>query len=260
MSAINIFPIESQSHPSSLLPYPITNPNILQEKSTPQVKEKRTSFEVKTNSYSQKVEVKTKQEDTIYTKKKTISPPIVTRIITTERPISPHRVSVHQHRRSSSTNSSVQSIRVSVSSSPHGNDLTKTAETQFSFPSLSTTIPNEETSAKGDSYASMISNFVSENLVEPSKSDEEETFDRRPLLDLISELNRRRTLNQSPTIKDQSIERRTVSPTPSDILPPKPLSPFRPVIVHRKYQVKQISFLLFYFKNSYSNLGTNRSF
>jgi hypothetical protein len=84
----------------------------------------------------------------------------------------------------------------------------------------------------------MISNFVTENLVEPSKLlGEDETFDRRPLLDLM------RTLNQSPVIhpvrRDQSIERRTMSPTPSDvILPPKSLSPFRPVIVRRKYQVK----------------------
>ncbi len=104
MSAINIFPIESQSRPSSLLQYPITNSNILQEKSTPQVKEKQISFEVKTNSYNRKVEVKTKQEDTICTTRRTISSPIVTRIITTERPISPHRVSVHQQRRSSSKN------------------------------------------------------------------------------------------------------------------------------------------------------------
>ncbi len=119
-----------------------------------------------------------------------------------------------------------------MSSSPHG----KTVQTQFSFPSSTVTTPNDE------SYSKMISNFVTENLVKTSKFDDDETFDRRPLLDLISELNRRHTLNQSPIIhsnaRDQSTERRTISPTPSDILPPKPLSPFRPVIVHRKYQVK----------------------
>jgi len=89
----------------------------------------------------------------------------------------------------------------------------------------------------------MISNFVTENLVKTSKFDEDETFDRRPLLDLISELNRRHTLNQSPIIhpheRDPSNETRTVSPTSSDILPPKPLSPFRPVIVHKKHQVNK---------------------
>jgi hypothetical protein len=120
-----------------------------------------------------------------------------------------------------------------VSSSPHG----KTVQTQFSFPSSTVTTPNDE------SYSKMISNFVTENLVKTSKFDDDETFDRRPLLDLISELNRRHTLNQSPQEIDQSIERRTVSPTPSDILPPKALSPFRPVIVHKKQQVKlNISF------------------
>jgi hypothetical protein len=137
------------------------------------------------------------------------------------------------------SNSSVQNIRVCVSSSPNGNEAGQTAQTEFSFPSpaaATTTTSNEE------SYSSMISNFVSENLVKTSKLDEDETFDRRPLLDLISELNRRHTLNQSPIIhpheRDQSTERRTVSPSSSDIQPPKSLSPFRPVIVHRKYQVK----------------------
>jgi len=129
-----------------------------------------------------------------------------------------------------------------VSSSPHENDLGKSVHTQFSFPSPTKTTPNEESSSKDNSYSSMISNFVSENLAEPSILDEEQTFDRRPLLDLISELNRRHTLNQSPTIppldRDQSIERRTASPSPIAFLPPKSFSPFRPVIVHRKYQVK----------------------
>jgi len=134
------------------------------------------------------------------------------------------------------SNRSVQNVRVRVSSSPSRNEPEKIVQTQFSFPSPTKTTANDE------SYSSMISNFVSENLVETSKPDEEALFNHRPLLDLINDLNRRHTLNQSPIIhsneRDQSIERRTISPTPSDILPPKPLSPFRPVIVHRKYQVK----------------------
>ena len=129
-----------------------------------------------------------------------------------------------------------------MSSSPQGNEFGDSVPTQFSFPSPTKTTSNEESSSKDGSYSSMISNFVSANLAEPSKLDDEETFDHRPLLDLISELNRRHTLNQSPIIppldRDQSMERRIASPSPIDILPPKPLSPFRPVIVHRKYQVK----------------------
>ena len=134
-------------------------------------------------------------------------------------------------------NSSIQRVRVSVSSSPQGNDLAKSVQTQFTFPSSS----NDDASRKDNAYSTMISNFVSENLAEPSKLDVEETFDRRPLLDLISELNRRHTLNQPPVVpalhRDRSLDRITTSPSPTDILPPKPLSPFRPVIVHKKYQV-----------------------
>ncbi|CAF2791087.1 unnamed protein product [Rotaria sp. Silwood2] len=248
MSAIKLLTMESQSHSSSLLPFQITNKNIVHERSMPAVKEKQISFEVKTNSYNRKVEVKTKQEEKICTTKQRtcpLSPPIVTRIIKTETPISPSCITVNQQRRSSTSNSSIQSVRVSVSSSPHRNETDKTVKTHFSFPSSSKMISNKETSnketsSKDDSYSSIISDFVSENLVEPSKLDEEETFDRRPLLDLISELNRRHTLNQSSTIppidNDQSIKTRTFSPSPTDIRPPKPLSPFRPVIVHRKYQ------------------------
>jgi hypothetical protein len=136
------------------------------------------------------------------------------------------------------SNSSVQNVRVSVSSSRHGDELGKSVQTEFCFPSPVTTTTKN---SNDESYSSMISNFVSENLVKTSKLDDEETFDRRPLLDLISELNRRHTLNQSPTIHshdtDQSSQNRTISPIPTDILPPKSLSPFRPVIVHRKHQV-----------------------
>ncbi|CAF1236085.1 unnamed protein product [Rotaria sordida] len=231
MSAIKLLTMESQPHSSSILPFPITKTNILQERSTPVVTEKRISFEVNRDGYNRKVELKTKQEETICTTKKAtspMSPSIVTRIIKTEPPISPSCVTVNQRRPSSTSNSSVQSVRVSVSSSPHRKESDKSVKTKFSFPSPTKITLNEE------------------NLVEPSKLDEEETFDRRPLLDLISELNRRHTLNQSsstippppPPIdnNDQSIKTRTLSPSPTDIRPPKLLSPFRPVIVHRKYQ------------------------
>ncbi|CAM2722468.1 unnamed protein product [Rotaria socialis] len=243
MSAIQLLKMESQSHPSTHFPFPVTTGNVFQAKLTPVAKEKQISFEVKTNSYNRKVEVKTKQEEMICTTKKCLSPlspSIVTRVIRTETPFLPQRASVNQQRRSSISNSSVQSVRVSVSSTDHENDLAKAVKTQLSFPSSSKMIPNEGNTSNDDSYSSIISNFVSENLVESSKIDEDETFDRRPLLDLISELNRRHTLNQSSTIppldSDQSIKARTFSPTPTDIRPPKPLSPFRPVIVHRKYQ------------------------
>ncbi|CAF3358005.1 unnamed protein product [Rotaria sp. Silwood1] len=243
MSSIKLLTIEPQSHSSSCLPFPVTNKNILQERATPVVTEKQISFEVKTNRYNRKVEVKTKQEETICTTKKhtsPLSPSIVTRIIKTEIPISTSCVSVNQQKRPSISNSSVQSVRISVSSSPHRHESDKPVKTQFSFPSSSKLTSNEEISSKNDSSLSKGSNVVSENLIEPSKLDEEETFDRRPLLDLISELNRRHTINQSPTIppldNDQSIKTILFPTSPTDIRPPKPLSPFRPVIVHRKYQ------------------------
>ena len=92
-----------------------------------------------------------------------------------------------------------------------------------------------------------MSNFLTENLAVTNPLDEDETFDRRPLLDLINELNRRHTLNQSATPlpldddgggvdkEDLSNERRIPPSIPT--LPPKSFSPFRPIILHKKYQV-----------------------
>ena len=103
-----------------------------------------------------------------------------------------------------------------------------------------------------ENYSSMMSNFLTENLAGTNPLDEEETFDRRPLLDLINELNRRHTLNQSATLlplddddddnddndnEDLSNERRISPSTPT--LPPKSFSPFRPIILHKKYQVSR---------------------
>jgi hypothetical protein len=69
-----------------------------------------------------------------------------------------------------------------------------------------------------------------ENLNEETHVDQEEEkklFDRRPLLDLLNEHN------QLPQLENN---RKTFSPSPSRILPPKQFSLFRPVI-HKKYQV-----------------------
>jgi hypothetical protein len=102
MSAIQLLRIDS---PATLSSFPIKNLNTIEQKSPPTVKEKQISFEVKRNNYNRKVEVKTKQEDTICTTKKSISPlspPIVTCITTRESPLSPRCVSVHQQLRTSS--------------------------------------------------------------------------------------------------------------------------------------------------------------
>ena len=128
---------------------------------------------------------------------------------------------------------------------------------QVSLVSASKITSDEE---RAHSYSQ---NFASENPTRSSKLDEEETFDHRPLLDLISELNRRHTQNQSSTSlsadKGQSLEQRRLSLSPTDILPPKPLSPFRPVIVHRKYQVKWTICLLSIFSYC-STLGADWPF
>lgn len=65
--------------------------------------------------------------------------------------------------------------------------------------------------------------------------EDKQNFDRRPLLDLLNQLNQHKELNQSDNI-DKS--RKTLSPSPSKILPPKQISPFRPVILHKKSQVR----------------------
>ena len=88
MSTMNFLPMESSSSRSH------------DDKSHSTNKDKQISFEVKTNSYNRKIQVKTKQEDTICSTK---SPAIVTRIITTETP--PHRVSVIRGQRRSSSKS-----------------------------------------------------------------------------------------------------------------------------------------------------------
>lgn len=235
MSALNLIPTDSSS---SLRTYSINNDD---KSNNSNSKEKQISLEVKTNSYNRKIQVKTKQEDTICTMK---TPSIVTRVITTETPppLSPHRISVIRGQRRSSSkltissnnlhedflhlvsNSSIQNIRVSVTTSPNDRESGKTAETHFSF---ATPVINHD-----ESYSTMISNFVSENLAKSSKLDDDTTFDHRPLLDLITQLNRRHTLNESSSSSPTPIPT-----TSNEILPAKLLSPFRPMIVHKKQQV-----------------------
>lgn len=105
MSTVKLMPIETHINSSSRLQFSTTNKNICQEKRTPVVKKQQIAFEVKTNSYNRKVEVKTKQEEAICTTKKCLSsksPSIVTRIVKSEAPFSPHSVTVNQQRRASS--------------------------------------------------------------------------------------------------------------------------------------------------------------
>jgi hypothetical protein len=105
------------------------------------------------------------------------------------------------------SNSSIQRVRISVSSSPYHHEMIHKSELQ------------------SPTYSSMISNFIQENLNEETK-----LFDRRPLLDLLNEHN------QLPELENNEKNRKTFSPSPSRILPPKQFSLFRPVI-HKKYQV-----------------------
>ncbi len=99
------------------------------------------------------------------------------------------------------SNSSIQRVRVSVSSSPHQNEFI------------------QKSKSKSPNYSSVIENFVKEN-----HNKQEKSFDRRPLLDLINEMNQSESLNRNKKI----------------ILPPKQISPFKPIILHKKYQVSFI--------------------
>jgi hypothetical protein len=99
------------------------------------------------------------------------------------------------------SNSSIQRVRVSVSSSSHQNEFI------------------QKSKSKSPNYSSVIENFVKEN-----HNKQEKSFDRRPLLDLINEMNQSESLNRNKKI----------------ILPPKQISPFKPIILHKKYQVSFI--------------------
>ncbi|CAF3382695.1 unnamed protein product [Rotaria sp. Silwood1] len=179
-------------------------------------RQKKVTLEVKTNTYNRKVQVKTTQKDTICTKTKSSN--------SNETQLtSPQQTQFEQPpKKSLTSNSCIQSVRVSVSSPTNDNKYLDKPEPQ------------------SPTYSSMISNFIRENLNEqPQFDDKEETFNHRPLLDLINELNQRNSLKQTqyvPELDHHHHQTLSPSPSPSRILPPKQLPTFTPVIVHRKYQ------------------------
>jgi len=128
------------------------------------------------------------------------------------------------------SNSSIQRVRVSVSSStsPYQNEI------------------NQKSDSESQNYSSMIENFVEENI---KKKDEDiQKFDRRPLLDLINGLNQTEDIDRN---------KKDISLSSSKILPPKQISPFKPIILHKKYQV---CFIHIIFISIYFLKGTNWSF
>ncbi|CAF1211758.1 unnamed protein product, partial [Didymodactylos carnosus] len=228
------------------------------EQSSSIKREKQVVFEVKSNTYKRKVEVKTKQEDKILKKPAaSISVavlPAVNNVVLQSPSTSTY---THEHRRSSFSNSSAQSYKVSISS--------------FDSFTRPRTISNASDDKTNDTYASML-----ENLKEDSYDDfttapdtsvdyydlrRDEKFNKRPLLELISELHKhhipQKTISNEKQEQEQlklsqeslllsppefhtavsstaaSSSARPLSPT---IVPPKQFSPFRPVIIHRKYQ------------------------
>lgn len=106
------------------------------------------------------------------------------------------------------SNSSIQRVRVSVSSSLHENEISKDES------------PN---------YSSLIENFVEKNVKEKEEEKTKESFDHRPLLNLINELNQSEHIQPNKNIPSLSS---------SKILPAKQISPFKPIILHKKYQVE----------------------
>ncbi len=104
------------------------------------------------------------------------------------------------------SNSSIQRVRVSVSSSSHQNEFI------------------QKSKSKSPNYSSVIENFLKENHNKQEEEEEKKSFDRRPLLDLINEINQSESFNRNKRI----------------ILPPKQISPFKPIILHKKYQVSFI--------------------
>ena len=167
-------------------------------------RQKQMTFEVKSNSFNRQVQVKTKQEEQICTRKAPLSPlpsPVITCSTTTTEYFPPHRVHVEQpserDRRLDSTGgeslfslAAIQSVRLRVNSS------------------------TEE--------------------IAPVSTRKE--LERRPLLDLLSDLQpRRHTITQPPVIPTLDSLPPAPPPSPSQsILPAKSFNPFRPVIVHRK--------------------------
>ncbi|CAF1262464.1 unnamed protein product [Rotaria magnacalcarata] len=137
--------------------------------------QKQVTFEVKTNTFNRKIQVKTKQEDSIST----------------------------IHTESTSATSELSSSNYTES----------------------------------PTYSSMISNFIRGNLDEQiNLNNKEDSFNRRPLLDLIHELNQHNTSTHVQYVPNLGDNIKSLLPSPLRIVPPKQLPTFTPVIVHRKYQ------------------------
>ncbi|CAF4100089.1 unnamed protein product, partial [Adineta steineri] len=234
MSSIEILPTDSRSSsPLFFEPrrHSITTINTSDHNLTiEKCQDKQTKFEIKTNIFNRNIQLKTKQDETIYTNNQSSS--------NTNKSFAPHKIQVHHPTKSSTVNNSLQSIRVCVSSSPYDKEFIQKIETQ------------------SPSYSSILSNIVTDNHPkEQTKSNEieEETFDRRPLLDLINQLNQRNVSNQAenhsnnltrtsstssnilPPKQNSNNLTRTPS-TSSNILPPKHITPFKPVILRKKSQ------------------------
>ncbi|CAF1140330.1 unnamed protein product [Adineta steineri] len=234
MSSIEILPTDSRSSsPLFFEPrrHSITTINTSDHNLTiEKCQDKQTKFEIKTNIFNRNIQLKTKQDETIYTNNQSSS--------NTNKPFAPHKIQVHHPTKSSIVNNSLQSIRVCVSSSPYDKEFIQKIETQ------------------SPSYSSILSNIVTDNHPkEQTKSNEieEETFDRRPLLDLINQLNQRNLSNQAENHsnnltrtsstssnilppKQNSNNLTRTSSTSSNILPPKHITPFKPVILRKKSQ------------------------
>ncbi|CAF4079262.1 unnamed protein product [Rotaria sordida] len=213
-------PIESSSRLFSMNErrrHSVTTPNASEiesniEKIPLKNRQKQIKVEVKKNTYNRNIQVKTTQKETICTKNK-LSNPIETELTST------NQIQFEQLPKSSTSNSFIQSVSVSVSSPSDENEFIEKPEPQ------------------SPTYSSMITNFVRENLNDQQKfDDKEETFNQRPLLDLINEINQRNTFNQTQYVPDIDQQFTHLSPSSSTILPPKQLPSFSPVILHKKYQ------------------------
>lgn len=168
------------------------------EKTSAPLKHKEISFELKTENFQRKVQVKTKQEETICTTKpaNVSSSKIFTSVSNSDQ-------TQGSFLRANSSTSSLQTIRVSVSST--------------------TTVDQPLRDSNRVSPTNI------EREISFCRSKQEETFDRRPLFSLI---NKQHDSNKTPTSNELDSGRNG-----NPMLPPKPLMPFRPIIVHKKYQV-----------------------
>jgi len=172
--------------------------------------EKLIEFQLKTNSFNRKIQIRTKQEEQICQRKDSsptsTSLPLMTCYTTTEYS-SPHRITIQQQTTSTKTPSPIQNIRLRVNST---NDDKKPIETPLS----------------------PLSSPISIRKCFETKSP---SLSRRPLLEFVSDEN-------SPTLKSDSpsliptLEQISLSNDKTTILPAKTLNPFRPKIIHRKYQ------------------------